>query len=496
MTVWLFANVAGICVSLHVGPDTITIQPNILFLHTVLQRSFQDCLPVVKFNKQNIPTIMGLIYFIFNSVGRAIDFLCFILDLNFCIVSSLLSFLFGIVYFVYSLPTLLTTGLFQCWNLSLICVLTTIDTILGVAQGSFNMVGSWFRVFCGVPESFKMVGHLFSHVLLRTKELFHRGLLSGHSFFRQICDGCGIALSLIVYLVNTVVNILLIGTQNCFAVVLAAWEAVSGPVQKILELTLALFSYLSSSLVGTAILLWTPCQLALEFLRSLSQIFVSVFLLNLYGLLLTLAIVAMATLYVNPGLARRVVERTLRYMSTVPSLSRLQRTVHRLYLLVLARTQAVLLLEIWQRVVRRGSRTGQAAGSNRADTGPVDAQGPPEAVRAPLPPPPPLPPPQPQNNNPDPPPGTSSRDRPLKKHLSGDGDKVAPQTELLSLLKEHEERKKCVICQDSVKTVLLLPCRHLCLCRDCTDIFLRQPIHQHNCPLCRHMILQTMDVFL
>ncbi|RXM94191.1 Ring finger protein 26 [Acipenser ruthenus] len=280
------------------------------------------------------------------------------------------------------------------------------------------MVGSWFRVFCGVPESFKMVGHLFSHVLLRTKELFHRGLLSGHSFFRQICDGCGIALSLIVYLVNTVVNILLIGTQNCFAVLLAAWEAVSGPVQKILELTLALFSYLSSSL----------------------------------------------------------------------------RTVHRLYLLVLARTQAVLLLEIWQRAVRRGSRTGQAAGSNRADAGPVDAQGPPEAVRAPLPPPPPLPPPQPQN--PDPPPGTSSRDRPLKKHLCGDGDKVAPQTELLSLLKEHEERKKCVICQDSVKTVLLLPCRHLCLCRDCTDIFLRQPIHQHNCPLCRHMILQTMDVFL
>eukprot|EP01036_Dinobryon_divergens_P028935 gene28935-37957_t len=52
----------------------------------------------------------------------------------------------------------------------------------------------------------------------------------------------------------------------------------------------------------------------------------------------------------------------------------------------------------------------------------------------------------------------------------------------------------CVICQDFEKSVVLLPCRHLCLCANCGNEVLISKLSR--CPLCRTKISRTLSVFL
>uniref|UniRef100_A0A1A9V6Y4 RING-type domain-containing protein n=1 Tax=Glossina austeni TaxID=7395 RepID=A0A1A9V6Y4_GLOAU len=53
----------------------------------------------------------------------------------------------------------------------------------------------------------------------------------------------------------------------------------------------------------------------------------------------------------------------------------------------------------------------------------------------------------------------------------------------------------CVVCQDRVKSVVLLPCRHLCLCEDCANYLLFID-EQPNCPLCRAYITDSISVYM
>ncbi|XP_043115269.1 E3 ubiquitin-protein ligase RNF26 [Puntigrus tetrazona] len=427
---------------------------------------------------------MGLLNFVFSSIGKCIDVVCLLLDLNFVIVSSVIHLLVAVISFVNSLPMLLTNSVSECWNLTLLCIITMRD---GVTVVTHNMVGGWMQLLGGVLESFKMIGYLSSHLLLRTKELLHRGLLSGHGLLRQAWEGCGIVFSLLLYFINTIINLLLIGTQNLYSVVVSTVEAVSSPLQKALELTLTVLTFLYSSLVGTSILLWTPCRLAMEFLGSVCHVFVSIFLLNSYGLLLTLIIIASATVYLNPALPRLASARAINYINAVPILQRLRRALRRLCVLErnvwrrLAWHRSQIMVPARMEVEERDARQPDPNPEPRVDLN-VPENAPEDANQVDDPVNPPHP--------------SSSTRRPLRKFPSEDSCKGPPADNLLTLLQEQEERKKCVICQDSTKTVVLLPCRHLCLCRDCTNILLSQPFYQHNCPLCRHMILQTMDVYL
>lgn len=53
----------------------------------------------------------------------------------------------------------------------------------------------------------------------------------------------------------------------------------------------------------------------------------------------------------------------------------------------------------------------------------------------------------------------------------------------------EEANGQCVVCWTEKKSVLFLPCRHLCSCKACAD-------KTTQCPLCRKTIQQKTDVFV
>lgn len=452
-------------------------------------------------SESTLKDTMGLLNLVISTVSRCLDAICLLLDLNFLIVHTVMRTVVGVITFIICLPNLFLTSLTELGNFLVFGVISIAEATSNVAQGTVTMLGSIVLVLEGLLESLKMMGYLTMHVLLRGKEHLYRGLLS-------VLEGCGIAVSLIVYFTNTVVNFVLIATQNAYVVLVSVLQTVSCPLQKVLELTLTGLTFLYSSLVGTSVLLWSPCKMVLDFLVSLVHMFISIFILNIYGLLLTVTIALTTTAYLNPELTRNVALRTVDYINSYTAirrlysalrafasatsyvlcaaLQRLPRILHHLYLLEqrlwqhLSRlrtqlsSQLSLAWRAWHHRDHRAHGDGDP-GDQRRDP-PDGRAGEPAHQEVP----------------------SSSRVRPENEQSSTRlGSKLpVPAENLLTLLKEQEDRKKCVICQDSNKTVVLLPCRHLCLCRGCTNILLRQPLYQQNCPLCRHMILNTMDVYL
>uniref|UniRef100_A0A665VCC4 E3 ubiquitin-protein ligase RNF26 n=1 Tax=Echeneis naucrates TaxID=173247 RepID=A0A665VCC4_ECHNA len=413
---------------------------------------------------------MGLVNFVVSAIGKCLDAVCLLLDLNFLVVHTVVRAVLGLISFINSLPHLLLASVLELGNLSVFCLVSAAQAASDAAHSGAAMLGSLVLGLEGLLESLKMVGYLCTHVLFRGKEHLYRGVL-------LLLEGCGIAVSLVVYFTNTVVNFALIAAQNVYLALVSVWQTVSSPLQKVLEFTLTSFTFLYSSLVGTSAFLWSPCKLVLDFLVSLVHMFISVFILNIYGLLLTVTIALTTTAFLNPTL--HVVRGNIQH---------LHRMLHHLYLLE---------RRLWQQLARHSSQLGLVLrthlhrdnGNGMRGDGDAseDRRGPPdgragdgahqEMLDLVFP--------------------SSSTERLLKKQSSSGKDgKPLPAENLLTLLKEQEDRKKCVICQDSTKTVVLLPCRHLCLCRDCTNLLLKQPIYKHNCPLCRHMILNTMDVYL
>jgi len=63
---------------------------------------------------------------------------------------------------------------------------------------------------------------------------------------------------------------------------------------------------------------------------------------------------------------------------------------------------------------------------------------------------------------------------------------------LLRQLEQEREDKLCIVCHDHLKCVILLPCRHFCLCQTCVSI-IRET--DSSCPLCRRFVTDSMKVY-
>ena len=64
---------------------------------------------------------------------------------------------------------------------------------------------------------------------------------------------------------------------------------------------------------------------------------------------------------------------------------------------------------------------------------------------------------------------------------------------LRQCLSQEEENRACVICQVRPKSVLLMPCRHLCICQECVNM--SSPALLQKCPLCRQVIIEKIQVY-
>lgn len=68
---------------------------------------------------------------------------------------------------------------------------------------------------------------------------------------------------------------------------------------------------------------------------------------------------------------------------------------------------------------------------------------------------------------------------------------IEPQDYLIrNELGQQREQRLCIVCQEKEKCVVLLPCRHMCLCEDCAN---HEALAQ--CPLCRKPIAHKIGVY-
>ena len=63
--------------------------------------------------------------------------------------------------------------------------------------------------------------------------------------------------------------------------------------------------------------------------------------------------------------------------------------------------------------------------------------------------------------------------------------------------KQDSGDNMCIVCMEEAKSVVLMPCLHMCMCKGCTDQLVAKSGHKKAmCPVCRQLIKQTIKPFM
>ncbi|NWV43266.1 RNF26 ligase, partial [Grantiella picta] len=341
-----------------------------------------------------------------------------------------------------------------------------------------------------------------SALALRGWKLARRGLGCGQALGRQLCEALGVCTQLL----RDLGKVCLAGTRRLFMLLAALWDSLAGSVLRVTlrvtELLAAFLAYVSSRATSFFIQLWSHCQPAFKLLCSATVIFMSTYFM-VCSLAIVLFFIGVCVLVLLFGIAFLIAFVSVLYCNwewltryVLGFCCSLQTVLWWPYQVAMPSLRRAVSSQHWRRPVewvlrvvsrsRGGRRVNQGRG--QLDAGQVPHPRPAlsragggqcrQTAREKK--------------------GTSWWKSPRKQQLNATAGNAegTPDNDPWALLKEQEERKKCVICQDQTKTVLLLPCRHLCLCQECTEVLLQQDIDQRNCPLCRETIYETVNVYL
>lgn len=68
--------------------------------------------------------------------------------------------------------------------------------------------------------------------------------------------------------------------------------------------------------------------------------------------------------------------------------------------------------------------------------------------------------------------------------------------DLIEQLERERDQNLCVVCQTEKKNIVVMPCRHMCMCKSCcARLFQMQRYHRKTCPICRHVITSTLEIY-
>lgn len=73
-----------------------------------------------------------------------------------------------------------------------------------------------------------------------------------------------------------------------------------------------------------------------------------------------------------------------------------------------------------------------------------------------------------------------------------DQKKPIKESEIAKKSDVAEDSDLCKICLDNELDVLVMPCKHLCLCSECADMIKNKG---QNCPMCRSAVDELIKVF-